>query len=330
MIEGSLIETLQQTSNKLSYLDIRSLENRGCGAVIVQQAPQLKYLRFDKAANFGEDLQLLSKLTTLHMLDITTSTFCDDQSISKVVSALPALQHFHIETVKPMTETLKALAECCPNLKHLGVIRAAITDDDFIRVIEKCSGLESVDMTESRITDKGFTAIAEKLPKLKVLKVSMTNIGTASLTAIGNKLVHLTELHISEARYADDAGLIAFFKSRPNLRVLYANCTSGITEKSLQVLAQSCTDLEVFHAKDVQLNDNGIDYLVNGCRKLWDISVPSNRMSVKGALALLSLPNLGRLNLVGNGRIFKEDTQAVLAAASPALELEHSFADDFH
>ena len=175
-------------------------------------------------------------------------------------------------------DSLNCIAECislCPVLKKISIKSLACTDENFIQLITSLKSLEELSIIndifiipeKSVITDKFCNYIGSNLLELKFLNLSgYDSISDLDLKSIC-KLIKLEILNISGLKNVTGLRLCQLL----NLKILYCNYCSNLTNDSLISLLKSANNLELL---DVRCCDKITNTLVNAA-----VDITMNRKS---------------------------------------------------
>ena len=224
--------------------------------------PKLRELTI-RGSTLSGTLSMLQGLPSLREL-----SFVDTEATRAnldFVFTLKSLRSIAFTDVTGVGDRMFLLARSMPNLRVLGLRRAAITDAGLAQ-LGSLSQLRSLDLHGTRITNAGVASLSQ-LHDLRVLNLSGT--------------------------FVSDEGL-AHLKALPHLRVLSLGGTY-VSDKGLAHL-RALSELRVLDLQSTSITDVGLAHL-SQLRELRSLDLTASQVSDGVATSVVSLQRLERLML---------------------------------
>mmetsp|Transcript_13280 Transcript_13280/g.35591 ORF Transcript_13280/g.35591 Transcript_13280/m.35591 type:complete len:375 (-) Transcript_13280:69-1193(-) len=215
-----------------------------------------KAVRFVDEEMSGEQITALVQTNpNLHELTFQAWTAWAVDPFLQVLATNHEIANLHVLEVSgcDMADAgLTVVAQHCPRLRHLNVMRCAkISDLGLEAFVLHCPGLQYLDAsheTEEDVCTEGACA-------RHYFPARMKNITNAGLEALAN-CHRLQHLNVS-CCVITDAGLKVVAQHCPRLQHVNMSCCLGITEASLEALARHCP--EVRHLNVDYINEHITD-----------------------------------------------------------------------
>jgi len=221
----------------------------------------------------------------------------DDQIIVKLTEKFPDLETLALSGFKNFTTSMvDQIAIHLNDLRHLFINETDVSDDQINTLTQKFSGLETLDVSGcNKLTDRGFDAVAINVKDLRHLFLRNTRgVRDSSINALAQKFSHLETLDIYNSMALTDNGireileklkqlrslslgdefgldvitpetLASVAKNMPNLKKLDIKGVSpySVNDKTLNLLAESLTNLHVFSCRADGKNRGLVRFLKN-------------------------------------------------------------------
>ena len=225
-----------ETCPKLETIRLTCCHNMEAAGAnkILKATPRLKNLSVQCAGTLFEESNAVSLVESLaascpllSMLDVTRNEYVAQGSIDALVQ-LPRSCN-KLATLKlgrfASANLLLELAQHCPDLEHLGISGATLTDESVKKIGAECSHLKELDVSYC----EGLTVAA---------------------LSDGASFAQITALDIKGMPGMTDAVLGVLGSNSPHLEVLAFDSTEAVSHLGILSLASSCVhlkDLEIAH-----------------------------------------------------------------------------------
>lgn len=134
---------------------------------------------------------------------------------------------------KIVDEHVRAIAEHCPNLKHISLTQCQrVTDESLEYLISKCPNLEHVTLAGCNITDKTIINLS-KLTKLTKINIQRSNVSESALQILVRCCPKLESINLSECNNVSDILVSDICHYCPEVRYLGLSKCYKITEAAL-------------------------------------------------------------------------------------------------
>ncbi|XP_005091324.1 dynein regulatory complex subunit 6 isoform X1 [Aplysia californica] len=139
----------------------------------------------------GEELHMLSNLTSLQILDLSYCPRITDFSIARAVN-FRELRSLSLNSLPKMSDAaMKTVAQQNPSLETVSVrSNASITDVSVLELVSKCPRLASLDVSQcDGLTDKCLDSLITKAKRLRHLDISFCgNISQEKVAVLEQRL----------------------------------------------------------------------------------------------------------------------------------------------
>ena len=228
----------------------------------------------------------LAKLANLESLEIHDAPNLTDNGAARMVAGLPRLRQLRLHSgIKSVAQTLPVLAHQHPDLRHLGLDKSGVTDDD-LKAIESMTQLEVVHLQGTKITDAGLIHL-RPLKNLIHLMVNISGVTDEGVNHLGG-LGRLQSLFLGNSKVTD-AGLVSL-EALGQLKYLSLDRTL-VTDSGMASVAK-LTNLEELRLNSLPITDAGLPPLQK-LVKLKRLDLSGSQVTSAGIAALrLARPQL--------------------------------------
>jgi len=338
---------------KEDYVDVLALEH------LVARCPLLKKLKLNKEINLEQLQRLL--LRAPNLVELGTGSYSQSLTwaeLSELQSALDKCKSLRslsgIWEVVP--EFVQTLYPVCPNLITLNLSDVLLPTADFSKLISYCQklqqllvqddvgdkGLKAVAMAckdlrelrvfpageEGSVTEEGMVAISEGCPNLRKILYfckQMTNAAMATFARNCQRMTHF-RLCILTPYETDcvtkeplDEGFGAICRECKDLERL---ALSGLlTDKTFDYIGQFAKKLETLSVAFAGDSDQGMHYILDGCKKLRKLEIRDCPFGDEALLAGYSKYEAMRSLWMSTCKVTRSGCQ-FLAEKNPNLNVE--------
>ena len=290
---------------KLDYDDeeVTSSTFDACARAVAKYCTNLEVLSLSGWDITDACMPALSTLTSLKELDLTKCSDLSSEPIQAMLRALPGLAKLSLDEIPADEALLRCVGESCHNLTYLRLTVEDCGQVALETMIRACPLLEDVNLgPDVDHADAVLVALSTYCRGLKVLDiVGATDVGMRALLRHCTQLTDLIlwamapfvhpELTVSELpcpsltkltinnRDMTDIQFSTLFSHCPNLAKLYLNSCHLMSNMTLAIIAQYCTQitsLELEDSDECRLTIPGIATLLTlRCLTISDMSVDS-------------------------------------------------------
>lgn len=279
---------IRLTSIKSGLETVTEIDARGSGVtdvgmVELTKLPALQSLAIGGTAVSDEGMKSLQKVPSLQSLSLNASRISDvglghlallpslkrlemmacdlTEADFAAIGRLPALEVLVLDRVLELTDPCLDLLCEATTLKVLHINECIGITDKGMVALAKPKGLEELYMDKANITGQGFGAAAAKggLKSLKVLSVSSVTINLPGARAI-NAIKSLESLNIGHIMGMNDVFFVELVQGL-KLKDLNIQASKGVLGQGLSKIKSTASTLEVLHAQDSGITDQGLSFL---------------------------------------------------------------------
>lgn len=194
----------------------------------------------------------------------------------------------------------EALANNCPNLQFVSLNGTYINDKGLIYLAKNCHNLQSVSFANCRgITDSGLIDLSKECFNLQ--DVNFDSCPQITSKGLMHLIANCPKLKTINASQMNDEVLKLLADNCPNLQrvVCFPVDSEGIITNNGLVHLDKCRFLQTIRISNCAgINERGLEYLLNKCFNLQEISLNDCIRLGSGPMHLESTcPNLLRLEL---------------------------------
>ena len=261
-------------AQKNSSETIEEIRNKG-GVVNVDDEGRVTELSVCRSEFTNQDMQLLSKLTSIIDLNLNCQPILDD-GINHIrnLSKLRNLGVVKAELTDKAMPTLATLAE----LQRLHLADNSNITDEGIKHLSTLANLKGLSVVGTAITDKGMKSIG-KLENLEALFLENTKITDEGLKHISN-LKKISTITLIDTEITDEG--MRVLAELPELRLLFLDGTK-ITSDGMKHLV-NLKELNSVYLDRTKVDKTALDVL-SKCESLTHISVKETNVSQQAAKA---------------------------------------------
>lgn len=266
----------------LTELDLslcKQVTDSGVGR-IAQCLKNLESLNLAGCCNISTSGLLLISwgLKKLKRLDLRSCWHISDAGI-RLLAGIPDGGNHHLEYLglqdcqRLSDEALKHISTGCTRLERINLSFCVNITDSGLKCLAKMPSLRELNLRAcDNVSDVGMSYLADGSAPLSLLDVSFCDkIGDQALGYISLGLYHLRTLSISNCNISDD-GLFQISKTLYELETLHMGQCSRITDKSLQIIADSLRNLKNIDLYGcVRITTDGIECMLK-LPKLQDLN----------------------------------------------------------
>lgn len=308
-----------------SKIDVHSLKQ------IAMMVPGLKDLTLHHAGSAVDELldYYAEKLPQLESFHLKGAFLVSQKSYVNFLSTVgPRLKSLTLSnTARTNKLVIEAIANFCPNLKHLNISCLQRFDDECLRLLAKCQKLKSLDISfageeltdntlvevlnvigsglenlnisgNPLLTSVTLDAIHACCANLRVLNLNeleaLTDADIANLFTNWTKNAGLQELHLSRITLLTDEGLMAAVNhSHKTLKIIDVNSCNMVTKGGLLSVLNVCKRLEKFDVAFIrEVDDEVVEEMINAGL--------TNNMNVWGCTRVTQCAGVGKpVRIVG-------------------------------
>lgn len=226
-----------------------------------------------KVTNMG--LGKLSKCLQLQYIDLTGCEKITDEGLEKLLEFDTKLHTIILKRINKITNNgIKIiLSKCANSLRNLDLCRCNNTTDSITsRILIECPKLESLNLSLcQQITDTTFVTLNmfpfSNLKKINLQKLNITDCTIFSITEICNGNLEL--ININDCSEITEKGINHLIKSNSNLIEINAGRTN-MTDDCLSHIAEYSNRLETLDIDFCEnVTINGIYKLIKTESKCW-------------------------------------------------------------
>eukprot|EP00897_Mesotaenium_endlicherianum_P007093 jgi/Mesen1/6411/ME000329S05580 len=278
----AVLEVISSNCKKIEELDISfndvtdtGLKALGKGLPLLKRLDlkHCKHITGEGIANVAEGCALLEVLH-LGVVEI------GEKALTAIGNNSNKLEELYLDYGwgkwgKLSRESVAAVAKGCPELKLLSLRGSKQVDDEVLQGLARgCPSLTELDLHAcDRVGDDGLRSVIRGCKQLKNLVLSGTGVGASLEDLFKGELPNLNTLRLSGEL---------------------------ITDRVMKSVATNCKELSEFYLANCKISDEGVEQLLQGCKKLKSLTVKASPMvtgngfTVRStSLETLCLPNCG-------------------------------------
>eukprot|EP00899_Mesostigma_viride_P014019 jgi/Mesvir1/22618/Mv14062-RA.1 len=273
---------------------------------------------------------LAASCRDLESLDVS---YCrvTDQGITDVATKCAGLKELISSSTWQVTDaSIKRVATCCGQLQRLDVPRTAVTDAAVCAIAQHCPNLRHLAVGNCRgVTDASIIVLAEQCPRLQYLDVSgLIRVTNASIKEIATHCPLLRGLDLSFCRNVTDEGVVAVATHCKQLEWLHLFCTehdkaaAGVVAAGVLEVARLCSRLQHLDARAIsEIDDGAVSALATSCPRLRHLAISCCYQVTDRCIVTLAehCARLEHLSVEGCGKVADTGISAV-ARTCPRLE----------
>eukprot|EP00899_Mesostigma_viride_P013435 jgi/Mesvir1/22092/Mv18448-RA.1 len=229
---------------------------------------------------------LASACASLRYLDVRRSPGVTDVAISRLARACPQLEHVNVAGARVSDRSVRLLCQRCPRLRHLCLAGCGddIGDNSVSALAARCPLVEHLDVSGcARVGHASLAKLGSACPKLRHLNISGCSLSDATLLALARGCQQLQLLDISDCKSGvTDVGVSAISRGCPGCATstsasagaLGLACCEGLSDATLGEIARGCPRLRhlvISYCRGV--GPGAIRALGDGCRELRTLHV---------------------------------------------------------
>ena len=276
----------------------------------------------------GDFISIIQKCCALQTVYFTKCEVLQQSDIEKFIPHWRNIRVIHFNgCIRINDAVLALLAENCSQLKSIGLGGCELVTDEGIKklagkcqylaklhlngckkvgdaalqaIFANCQHLSKLSMPDTAITDHGLT-VDKELPHLKALSVNATRVTDSGLKEFTGKCANLQYVAVGGSQFSlSEVGLKAIALNCPKLRIVDFSYTYGVTDGTVQLLAEKCLDLEnLILTCCSQVSDEGVKAIAAKSLSLKGIDLEGTRVTSIGIMAILNLSKLDWINRDG-------------------------------
>eukprot|EP00899_Mesostigma_viride_P019085 jgi/Mesvir1/27178/Mv04548-RA.1 len=221
---------------------------------------------------------LASACASLRYLDVRRSPGVTDVAISRLARACPQLEHVNVAGARVSDRSVRLLCQRCPRLRHLCLAGCGddIGDNSVSALAARCPLVEHLDVSGcARVGHASLAKLGSACPKLRHLNISGCSLSDATLLALARGCQQLQLLDISDCKSGvTDVGVSAISRGCPRLRHLNLRLCRGVRGESLGIIGQNNPDLVFLDVGGLShLPDEAFRAIAAGCPALHSLGL---------------------------------------------------------
>ena len=274
------------------------------GLALLEKLPALQTLSLSGTPVTNEGVKALQRVPSLQSLALNSTRISEAGLVS--LALLPNLKHLELMGCHLSPADFTAIGKL-PTLESLVLNRVGELNDEGLDLVCEASTLKSLQLNDCfSLTDKGLVALAKApgLEELSICRGTITGVGIGGAMTKGglkvlkqlavsgdpinlpgaraiNNLKTLEILDISHIQGMNDVFLIEFIEGLKNLKDLNIEDSKGVYGGSFAKMKVNAGSLEIVHAQNTNLSDQGLGLLRNH-KKLKFIDVSNTNVTQMG------------------------------------------------